>query len=149
LDIDPDAEPDIVASITDMSMVESESVDGLFSSHNLEHIYSHEVRVALAEFHRVLRTDGIVVIRVPDLQAVAAEVARGNLENVLYQAPAGPIAPIDVLYGWRQKTAAGQDAWAHKTGFVGETLAQKLAAAGFRQVRVGRGNFQLSATAIK
>ena len=38
LDIDPNAKPDIVASMTDMSMVESERFDAIFSSHNLEHL---------------------------------------------------------------------------------------------------------------
>ena len=43
LDIDPNAKPDIVASMTDMSMVESGQFDAIFSSHNLEHLYPHDL----------------------------------------------------------------------------------------------------------
>jgi hypothetical protein len=42
--------PDIVGTMTDMSAVADASVDALFSSHNIEHLYPHEVPVALAEF---------------------------------------------------------------------------------------------------
>jgi predicted SAM-dependent methyltransferase len=38
-----------------MKAVASESVDAIFSSHNIEHLYPHEVPVALAEFIRVLK----------------------------------------------------------------------------------------------
>src|SRR3954451_8011278 len=68
LDIDPNVQPDIVGSITDMRMVETASVDAVWSSHNLEHLYAHEVPVALAEFYRVLRPGGFLLITMPDLQ---------------------------------------------------------------------------------
>mgnify|MGYP000329889420 CR=1 FL=1 len=49
-DIDVAVAPDLVGTMTDMSAVASESVDAVFSSHNIEHLYPHEVSVALAEF---------------------------------------------------------------------------------------------------
>jgi hypothetical protein len=52
-DINPEVKPDIIGTMTDMSAVESSSVDALFSSHNIEHLYPHEVPLALAEFKRV------------------------------------------------------------------------------------------------
>ena len=55
LDIDESVNPDIVGTMTDMSAVADASVDAVFSSHNIEHLYPHEVPVALAEFKRVLR----------------------------------------------------------------------------------------------
>src|SRR3990167_3918374 len=67
LDIDNSVEPDIVGTMTDMSAVQDASVDTIFSSHNIEHLYPHEVPQALAEFKRVLKPDGFVV---PDLQSV-------------------------------------------------------------------------------
>ena len=36
-----------------MSQVKSESVDAIYSSHNIEHIFPHEVPIAFREFHRV------------------------------------------------------------------------------------------------
>ena len=66
LDIDPSVAPDITGTMTDMSAVPSASVDAIFSSHNIEHLYPHEVPVALAEFKRVLKPDGFAVITCPD-----------------------------------------------------------------------------------
>ena len=42
-DIDKKVNPDIVGTLTDMSLVESSSVDAIYSSHNIEHIYPHEI----------------------------------------------------------------------------------------------------------
>jgi ubiquinone/menaquinone biosynthesis C-methylase UbiE len=136
LDIDPSVQPDIVGTITDMSIVETASVDAVWSSHNLEHLYSHEVPVALREFHRVIKPGGFALVTMPDLQQVAAFVAQGRLEDVLYQSPAGPISAIDVIYGHRASVEKGNHFMAHKTGFTAQSLGQKLFAAGFPKVQV-------------
>jgi SAM-dependent methyltransferase len=150
LDIDPDYQPDIVANIMDMSVVGSESVDAIWSSHNLEHLFSHEVPVALREFHRVLKPDGFALITLPDLQKVAAHIAQGRLEDVLYVSPAGPISAIDVVYGHRAAVARGKVHMAHKTGFTAQSLGQKLFDAGFAQIEVKQDNgLALWALAIK
>lgn len=90
LDIDPSVEPDVIGTMTDMSAVASESVDAIFSSHNIEHLYPHEVPVALKEFLRVLKPEGFAVITCPDLQSVCALVAQDKLTDAAYSAPAGP-----------------------------------------------------------
>jgi len=131
LDIDPSAAPDIVASMTDMSAVESGSFDALFSSHNIEHLFAHDVPVALAEFRRVLKPEGFVVITCPDLQSICALVAEKGLVEPAYTSPAGPIAPIDMLYGHRAAIAAGQHYMAHRCGFTKDVLVGTLKAAGF------------------
>ncbi|MFN9733006.1 MAG: hypothetical protein ACK544_03175, partial [Microcystis sp.] len=41
-DINTAVNPDILGTITDLSAVPDNSVDGVFSSHNLEHIYHYE-----------------------------------------------------------------------------------------------------------
>ena len=74
-DIDPIVKPDLIGTITDMTEVENSSVDAVYSSHNIEHLYAHEVPKALMEFKRVLKTDGFCVITCPDLQEVARLVA--------------------------------------------------------------------------
>jgi predicted SAM-dependent methyltransferase len=79
LDIDASVAPDIIGTMTDMSAVADAAVDAVFSSHNIEHLYPHEVPLALAEFKRVLKPDGFVVITCPDLQSVCALVAEDKL----------------------------------------------------------------------
>jgi SAM-dependent methyltransferase len=147
LDIDPRVAPDIVASITGMTPVADASVDAVWSSHNLEHLEAHQVPLALGEFLRVLKPGGFLLITLPDLQAVAAHVAADNLEEPLYQAPAGPIAAIDILFGFRRAIAQGNGFMAHRTGFTATTLARHLRLSGFTNIRTERRKFDLWAVA--
>ena len=134
LDIDPDVSPDIIGTMTDMAAVQSGSVDAIFSSHNIEHLYPHEVPIALAEFKRVLNDDGFVVITCPDLKSVAALIAEDKLTTPAYTAPAGPITPLDILYGHRPQLAQGNLYMAHRCGFTQKVLDGTLRAAGFAAV---------------
>lgn len=149
LDIDPSVAPDIIASLTDMSVVPSSSVDAVWSSHNLEHLYAHEVPVALAEFFRVLKPGGFVLVTMPDLEQVAQFVAADKLEEVVYVSPAGPITALDCLYGHRGMVAAGNHFMAHKTGFTATSLTKHLGHAGFRNMRTWFTPFGLWAEAFK
>lgn len=148
LDIDPQVKPDIVASITDMSGIQSGSFDALFSSHNIEHLYPHEVDTALGEFARVLKPDGFALITCPDLQTVAEYIAEDKLEETLYDSPAGPIAPVDILYGHRPSLARGNLFMAHKTGFTANTLGKAIVRNGFAQVKVQRDKAHYNLWAI-
>jgi SAM-dependent methyltransferase len=136
LDINAAVGPDVVATITDLKPIPSASVDAVWSSHNIEHLFAHEVSRALEEFLRVLRPSGFVLITLPDVQEVARHVAEGNLERPLYESRAGPISAIDVLFGDRKSIARGEVAMAHKTGFTAASLRRRLEEAGFRDVGV-------------
>lgn len=133
-DIDPNVQPDIQGTILDMSGVEDGSVDAVFSSHNIEHVYPHEVPVALQEFIRTLNDDGFLILTCPDLQSVAALIADDKLTQAAYDSPAGPITPLDILYGHRGSMAAGNLFMAHRCGFTKTVLEATLLAAGFVSV---------------
>lgn len=134
LDIDTAVQPDVVGSMTDMSAVADESVDAIFSSHNIEHLYPHEVPIALGEFLRVLKPDGFVVITCPDLKSVCTLVAEDKLLEPAYQSPAGPISPLDILYGHRPAMAQGNLFMAHRCGFTPSSIAITLKQAGFKSM---------------
>lgn len=138
LDIDASVAPDIIGTMTDMTAVASESVDAIFSSHNIEHLYPHEVPIALAEFLRVLKPDGFLVVTCPDLQEVCRLVAEDKLLEAAYTSPAGPIAPLDILYGHRPPMAAGNLYMAHRCGFTEKVLIGTLRASGFGAVASGK-----------
>ena len=151
-DIDESVLPDLVGTMTDMSTVSSESVDAVFSSHNIEHLYPHEVPLALAEFLRVLKSDGIAVITCPDLKSVCALIAEDKLTEAAYTSPAGPIAPIDILYGLRSSMAQGNLYMAHRCGFTQKVLSGTLQSSGFKKVasmKRGAPYFDLWAVASK
>jgi predicted SAM-dependent methyltransferase len=133
-DIDESVKPDLAGTMTDMASVASESVDAIYSSHNIEHLYPHEVPIALAEFLRVLKPTGFAVITCPDLQAVCALIADDKLTDPAYTSPAGPIAPLDILYGLRSSMQKGNLYMAHRCGFTQKVLAATLQASGFKSV---------------
>jgi len=135
LDVDPGVRPDIVASITDMSPVPDRSVDAVYSHHNIEHIFAHEVPRAFGEFLRVLRPGGEALIATPDLEAVGKALAAGRLEEVLYRAQAGDICALDIVYGLRSDIEGGREYMAHRTGFSARTLGRRLRQAGFVDVQ--------------
>ncbi|MBT8009092.1 MAG: methyltransferase domain-containing protein [Gammaproteobacteria bacterium] len=137
-DIDEKVNPDIVGTLLDMSAVEAESVDAIYSSHNIEHVFPHEVPIVLREFHRVLKDDGMVVLRCPDLQSVCEAVVDDKLLQPLYESPAGPISPIDILYGYRPAIARGNEYMAHKGGFTYSVLNDAFIEAGFKMNYGGR-----------
>jgi len=152
LDIDRNVLPDIVGTMTDMSSVADASVDAIFSSHNIEHLYPHEVPKALSEFLRVLRPDGFAVITCPDLQAICALVAADKLTEPAYTSPAGPITPLDILYGHRPPMARGNLFMAHRCGFTEKVLNGTLQAVGFSAVasrRRGHPFYDLYAVGAK
>ena len=152
-DIDKNVNPDIVGTLTDMKLVETGSLDAVYSSHNIEHIYPHEVPIALKEFYRVLKDDGIVVITCPDLQAVCELVVKDKLLEPFYESPAGQISPIDVLYGHRTLIAQGNEYMAHKGGFTYSALDASFFEVGFKARYGGRfqeeGEYNLFLVAFK
>jgi hypothetical protein len=109
--------------------------------------------MALAEFSRVLSDDGFAVITCPDLQSVCALIAEDKLIDAAYTSPAGPIAPLDILYGFRRSMAEGNLYMAHRCGFTRKVLHATLQAAGFGAVAtLARGRapfFDLWALASK
>ena len=130
-DIDATRNPDIVGTIVDLSLVETESVDAVYSAYNLDHIYPHEVPIALKEFFRVLKKDGIAVIKCPDIQSVCEAIGKDKLLDTFYQSPVGPITPIDILFGNRKAIAKGNEFMAKKGGFTYSVLDGALHQAGF------------------
>lgn len=142
LDIDVRVNPDLVGSVTDMrGFVADASFDAIWSSHNVEHLHTHEVGQAFAEFSRILKPDGFALITCPDLTAIARMIVEGRAEAVAYNSPAGPIKALDMLYGHSASIASGNSFMAHNTGFTTERLATVALDAGFAEVRVGRGHF--------
>ena len=148
-DIDKNVNPDIEGTLTDMSLVKTGSVDAVYSSHNIEHIYPHEVRIALKEFYRVLKDDGIVVITCPDLQSVGEAIAQDKLMEPLYESPGGTVTAFDILYGHRKTTADGNIYALHKGGFTYSTLNTSFFEAGFKARYGGRFPYDLFLVAFK
>jgi SAM-dependent methyltransferase len=152
LDIDPAGEPDVVCDARQLATLQAGQFDIVYCSHNLEHYHRHDVPKVLAGFMHVLKPDGFAHIRVPDMEEVMRQAVERklDLEDVLYDSPAGPIMVLDVMYGLgSQIERSGVDFYAHKTGFTRKSLLKLLRAAGFTNVFCGTGNLEVNALAFK
>jgi predicted SAM-dependent methyltransferase len=152
LDVDENAKPDILLDMTKLTDLPAESFEGVASSHSLEHVSAHEVPVVLAGIKHVLRRSGQVSIRVPDVKKAAKILVECDWDMVVYHSPAGPIRPLDMLYGYAPMIAAGMPWMCHKTGFTATLLRKLLEDAGFIRVQVDEGPYtwtDLIATAMK
>ena len=126
LDIDPGTGPDIVASILDLGDIGP--FDAIYTCHTLEHIYPHQLPIALREFRRVLTDDGFVLSFVPNLEGLTLST------DVIYESPAGPVTAIDMFYGFGPDLIANTATMAHHNGFTAKLLGDAFLEAGFGNV---------------
>jgi SAM-dependent methyltransferase len=148
VDVDLAVKPDIVADLTDLSPIADGSADAVWASHCIEHLFEYQVPVALAEFRRVLRPDGFVCIIVPDLQTVANYVVADRLHEPLYDSPAGPVTPHDILFGFGAAIASGRVSMAHRCGFTPTMLQRAFEPVLFGEVLLRRRAAHLELVAL-
>ena len=132
LDINELNKPDIVSSMQKMLLVEDNTFDAIYSSHNIEHIFAYEVIDTLNEFKRVLKDDGFLILTCPDIKPICEAIANGKVNQALYESKSGPIFPLDVLYGFQKSIASGDHFMAHKFGFTPETLEEAIKESNFK-----------------
>jgi hypothetical protein len=150
VDIDIRVAPDIVASMTDLSAIADGSIDAIWASHCLEHLYAHEVPLALAEFRRVLNDTGFACIIVPDIQAIADRIANDRLHEPIYQSSAGPVSAHDMLWGFGPAIARGELSMAHRCGFTPALFLERLQSADFGEIALRRrSTLELAGLALR
>lgn len=152
LDIDPRGEPDIVCDARELALLPPAQFDAVYCSHNLEHYYRHDAVKVLSGFLHVLKEDGFAHIRVPDMGELMRTVVQKNMDvdDVLYEAPVGPITVHDVIYGYGVEVErSGNDFFAHKAGFTQRSLIAMLNGCGFSHVCASSGDLEVLAYAFK
>tara|TARA_X000000368_G_scaffold44882_1_gene32233 strand:+ start:379 stop:1011 length:633 start_codon:yes stop_codon:yes gene_type:complete len=150
-DIDPKCNPNILGSMTDLSMIEDNTFDAIYSSHNIEHLFTHEAVIAAKEFLRVIKNDGYIMIVCPDLLSTCkAIIEKGPLKPLYHLTNPNTgeldknlfVAGIDILYGWRLPIQNGNEFMAHKSAYTENSLTQLCLQAGFKKiVSTSRENF--------
>lgn len=131
ISVDLAGTPDVLADVRKMPF-EDGYADVAYASHLLEHFDEHELPALLAEWHRVLKPGGRLVLQVPDIQSAAEMIAVNGVDSVLYKAVNGAhIRGQDVIFGWQTYIATGGDLMRHKVAFDKNKLAAVLGAAGF------------------
>lgn len=120
-----DCSPDIVSDITTLKGIPNKSVDAIWASHVVEHVYFHQLKDVFENMVRVLKDDGYAIIRVPDLGAIA-HLIQDRLLDTHYESGAGPVAVIDMIYGHRGFVQTYNESMAHKTGFTKDSMSKIL-----------------------
>ncbi|MBV8362791.1 MAG: class I SAM-dependent methyltransferase [Deltaproteobacteria bacterium] len=137
-----------MANIADLSALPDRTVDAVWSAHCVEHLFAHQVPVALAEFRRVLRETGFACVIVPDLQAIAHWIATDRLRETIYQSEAGPVTAHDMLWGFGAAIARGKIAMAHHCGFTPSSFLDCFKEAGFAEIVLRRRSNYLELAAL-
>lgn len=114
---------DLRCDIVHMGEIPNESVDCVWASHVLEHQYWHEIPIVLNNIMRVLKSSGFAVIKVPDLGYIADKIKNSLLEPMPHYYG---LAPIDLLYGMRERVEQDGIGEVHKTGFTVESMTKIL-----------------------
>lgn len=139
LDIAPGPDVDLVLDARLLTTASPGQFDAVYCSHNLEHYYRHDCDKVLTGFLHVLKLEGYAQIIVPNTGEVFRQVLeRGlDIDDVLYQSPAGPITPHDVIYGLGSEIErSGLDFYAHKRGFTPRSMQSTLQKAGFKHIKL-------------
>lgn len=125
---------------------EQDSLDVIYASHFLEHLYFVEAQRLLKECYRVLRPGGIIRMVVPDLRAIIFEyLGQGQLGRI----PQGISNPADIcvyrlLLRDREPPSGNlvyriynalKDFHSHKWMYDAESLIRHFESAGFIDVR--------------
>lgn len=150
MDKDASAKPDILSDLTDLGKIGSGVADAVWAGHCIEHLYQHEIALAFAEIHRILKADGVAIISVPDVQTVAQYVSTDRMHETIYESESGPVTAHDVIYGFGPELARGHFHMAHRSGFTPTLMLERLKAAGFPDYAViRRPSLELVGVAVK
>lgn len=126
LDALPDAPGvDVVANINDGLPFPDASFDLLYAAHVLEHFPHAEVPSILAEWRRVLKPGGELLVAVPDLDVIARLLVT---QRGWFTPPHTPW--VGLIYGGQK-----DEFDFHKSGYTAVYLAYLLQEAGFGAVR--------------
>ncbi|HLE17793.1 MAG TPA: methyltransferase domain-containing protein [Syntrophales bacterium] len=109
-------DPEIVKAFADKLPYEDNSIDGIFSSHTLEHIGKFKIVDTLKEWYRILKPEGKLTVRVPDLEWCCNWWL--NHQTTGWD--------LDLIFG--NQSREGEE---HKTGFNRDIMVDYLKEAGF------------------
>lgn len=115
--------------ISDLPMFKNGAVDLIYCCHAFEYFDREEAKKVLKEWHRVLKSGGILRLAVPDFEAIV-KVYFKYKKNLEHRGILGP------LYGRiAVKSKKGEKIIYHKTVYDFKSLKKALKEAGFKNIR--------------
>lgn len=140
-------EPDVKADITKLDIYPDNHADAVAAIHVFEHFYPWEVQNVLAEWKRVLKPGGRLILELPAMEKVFAYVANA-LDRKL---PMSPTFSFLAMWG---DPKYHHPAMMHKWGYFFSTLKIELVKAGFIDIRPDKPRYHfpqrdMRVTAVK
>jgi predicted SAM-dependent methyltransferase len=80
VNVDYCGECDVVSDVTNLPMFADKSVDEIHAIHLFEHIDRTKIHDAIAEWKRVLKPGGKLILELPCLDKIAAMIVRGVID---------------------------------------------------------------------
>lgn len=130
IDANAAAGPDIVADVESLPQFEAASVDVIEACHLFEHLTYSQARAALAEWARVLKPGGELLLELPDLDACVRILGK-------YKDERGFDLGLIGIFGWPPAIDEEGAPQIHKWGWTRAALSAALREAGFQQVEFG------------
>ena len=109
-------------------------VDGIYSSHVLEHLPIRHAKLALSEWFRVLKPNGTLWLLIPDLEIIMLKLLDYTQDDHIYD------WYLCTLFGWQIDSGIRSPALdipvdegqIHKSGFTKKTIQKELSKLGFK-----------------
>ena len=123
LNVDLMLDADIVADVRNLDMIEDDYADEILASHIIEHFYEWEAVPLLREWLRVMKPGGLISIECPNIQFCAAMFLHGGCSDRF------------TMWGLYGDPSHKNPLMCHKWGYTPYTLAEKMAQAGFVEIK--------------
>lgn len=134
VDIDPSVNPDLAADITKPLPFANNQFDEVLLQDVFEHLTKEQAVFTLSEIRRILKADGVVTMRFP------------NIEQIVAQFHSDPEVCFEFIYGSTDKNGI----WGvHKFGYNQESIKKRLTASGFTDIKVSKDTTNYLVTAKK
>jgi SAM-dependent methyltransferase len=130
VDAATDLRVDLRAEVHALLGVDDASVDVIEAAHLFEHLPLFEAQAALAEWDRVLKPGGELLLELPDLDACIRLLGKHFDDHGIDLALTG-------LYGWPPDVEAHGTPMLHKWGWTRAALSDALRKAGFDSIEFG------------
>jgi SAM-dependent methyltransferase len=139
-------QPDVIADITKLPYGENHA-DAIAAIHVIEHFYLWEVQPILAEWRRVLKPGGRLILELPSMEKVFGYIA-DMLDRKLPMSGTFSFLPI-----WGDPKYK-HPAMAHKWGYFFSNLRMELIKASFAEIRLDKPRYHfpqrdMRVTAVK
>lgn len=127
VDISPEPPPDIIADVRALPLPDGYA-DEILAVHLFEHLYRWEAPAVLAEWKRVLKPQGLLVLEMPDIMKCCRAVL-GNEH------------PRQGMWGLFGDPTYENPLMCHRWAWSENELRETLLAAGFSSVRIKEPKF--------